>query len=588
MKRQSILCAALALLLTFTLSVPAFAWNNTINPPIPKYDFSYQLYDTGAMTSLADYTGRGLVLIDGLITCGNCHAAVESLKRYMPSINAAGVDVLVNYAGLEAPDAWLDNMRSNSGWDGFIFASGGIAGVDVYSTGMPIVDGYFTTPAIYVVDASGYINYAANGYLYPADVVSLVNAIKRIAPNQNVPIDPGASADPEPTDPAPTDPSDGGNETPVEITIAFPQSTLSLAKGKTYTLSPVVTPAAAAGYVSYQSSKPSVVSVNASGKLTAKAYGIATITARANSASATIEVTVPTPLKGFKLNRATATVRTDAPLQLSIAKLNPSSATVDFETATWKSSNSSIASVSSDGLVTAHKKGKAVITCTLNKKKAICTVKTSVPLTAFSLNKSALTLAAGKSATLKPGGYVPSGTTSAKKAKWRSSDTSVVSVNAKGVVKAKASGTATIVCTIDGITAECAVTVPTKIERYQLEVVSLINKERAKAGRSPLTLYAPLSAAATIRAQELVTHYAFERPDGSPYTGVITWPYADGEAENIAAGYASPADAMKFWMTSGATSRTNTLFPFFKEVGVGIHESGGKLYWTVLFTGAHE
>ena len=54
-------------------------------------------------------------------------------------------------------------------------------------------------------------------------------------------------------------------------------------------------------------------------------------------------------------------------------------ATVDPDTipVTWSSSDSSVASVSGDGLVTAHKDGTAVITATAGDKEAKCTINVS-------------------------------------------------------------------------------------------------------------------------------------------------------------------------------------------------------------------
>ena len=437
MKRRRLLCIVLALLLAMWMAIPASAWHQVIDPPAVKTGFTTTLYDGGGTTTFDDYAGRTLLIIHGNRDCTNCHSAYDSLKPYMPAFKAAGVSVLVNLNYLEAADPVFDAMRRQKQWDpGLIFTYGRnpMSVADRTAAGIPST--YFT-PAIILVDPAGYIRYASTGYLENADMKSLITAIEGAA---------SASLAP---------------------TIKVPQTKLSLAKGKKYTVKLTVTPDIFKHQIRAKSSNPSVLEVDdypLNPVLIAKKPGTATVTVYmdASTAQANIDVTVtgpPTPLKNFKLDRSSATVHIDAPLQLRVAKLNPSGATVNLASAKWKSSNSSIASVSSDGLVTARKKGKVTITCTLNNKKATCTIKTRVPLTDFSLSKSELTLQAGKSATLKPGKYTPSGTTSTKKAKWQSSDASVASVNAKGIVKAKASGTATITCTIDGITAECIITI---------------------------------------------------------------------------------------------------------------------------------
>lgn len=68
------------------------------------------------------------------------------------------------------------------------------------------------------------------------------------------------------------------------------------------------------------------------------------------------------------LDRTSATIYKDKTLQLK-ATVKGSSSKM-----TWKSSNSSIATVNSKGLVTARKAGSALITCTSNRLNATCKV----------------------------------------------------------------------------------------------------------------------------------------------------------------------------------------------------------------------
>ena len=85
-------------------------------------------------------------------------------------------------------------------------------------------------------------------------------------------------------------------------------------------------------------------------------------------------------------------------------------------------------------------------------------VQLQVVPTSVALNKTTLTLDTGKTSTLKATVY-PSNVAN-KKCTWRSSNTSVATVDKNGKVTAKASGTATItVKTSNGKTATCKVTV---------------------------------------------------------------------------------------------------------------------------------
>ena len=52
-------------------------------------------------------------------------------------------------------------------------------------------------------------------------------------------------------------------------------------------------------------------------------------------------------------------------------------------------------------------------------------------------------------------------------------------------------------------------------ENFAVEVLNLVNEERAKVGVAPLSLADDLQAAANIRAREIVQSFSHTRPDGS-------------------------------------------------------------------------
>lgn len=56
---------------------------------------------------------------------------------------------------------------------------------------------------------------------------------------------------------------------------------------------------------------------------------------------------------------------------------------------------------------------------------------------------------------------------------------------------------------------------------YVRQVVNLVNEERVKAGLLPLEKTDDVSAAAAVRAQELVSSFSHTRPDGSAYRTVL-------------------------------------------------------------------
>ncbi len=132
---------------------------------------------------------------------------------------------------------------------------------------------------------------------------------------------------------------------------------------------------------------------------------------------------------------------------------------------TWTSGNTSVATVNAEGKVTAVSIGTVQITATCGDVAASCTVTViPTPVKGVSLNKSTLTMATGNAnrqtlvATVRPTNATNKNVT------WSSSNPSVATVDANGVVTGVAVGNATItVTTVDGgHTATCLVKVRQK------------------------------------------------------------------------------------------------------------------------------
>ncbi|MEE1126249.1 MAG: Ig-like domain-containing protein [Acutalibacteraceae bacterium] len=143
--------------------------------------------------------------------------------------------------------------------------------------------------------------------------------------------------------------------------------------------------------------------------------------------------------------------------------LSPAGATATYK---WKSDNTSVATVNSNGKITAKAEGTVNITVeTANGSKANCKVTVKKAPKSVSLNKTAITLGIGEefdfNSSLSDG-------SASYSTVYSSSNPSVVSVKAGGgLATGKKTGTATItVKTYNGKTASCKVTVkkaPTSI-----------------------------------------------------------------------------------------------------------------------------
>ena len=165
--------------------------------------------------------------------------------------------------------------------------------------------------------------------------------------------------------------------TPVKTSVKLDRTSLTLTKGKTYTLKTTVTGTNKA--VSWSSSNSSVASVDKNGKVTAKTKGTATITAKVDGVSASCKVTVNEPAKTtIKLDKTKITLGAGEPCTLK-ATVSPS------QKVTWTSSNPKLVKVDSNGKLTVTKdifnyfevEQTVKITAKAGNATATCTVTTN-------------------------------------------------------------------------------------------------------------------------------------------------------------------------------------------------------------------
>ena len=200
--------------------------------------------------------------------------------------------------------------------------------------------------------------------------------------------------------------------------------------------------------VTWSSSDPSVATVDSNGKVTALKAGNTTITATVGTFSKECAVEVQVPLTSVTINQDDMELSRGDNATLTVT-YNPTD-TTDDKTITWSSSDSSIATVDSNGKVIAVGAGEATITATVGSKKDTVKVTVVVPITSFTLTdttQSEFELVKGKTATI--GTTInPSDTTEDKTITWKSSNTSVATVDSNGKVTAVSAGTTTITGTL--------------------------------------------------------------------------------------------------------------------------------------------
>lgn len=187
-----------------------------------------------------------------------------------------------------------------------------------------------------------------------------------------------------------------------------------------------------AGTVTWKSSNTKVAVVDSKGVVTAKAAGTANITATLNGKTATYKVTVK---NAMSINKTAVTVYVGGtPASYTLKATSAIGGTVKYAT-----SNKSVATVSSKGVVTAKKAGIAVITATAGKAKITCKVTVKNPGIAAKAAKTTIYTKGQTSTKITVTKTGVSGT-----AKFTSSNKKVATVNSKGVVTAKKAGTVKI------------------------------------------------------------------------------------------------------------------------------------------------
>ncbi len=264
------------------------------------------------------------------------------------------------------------------------------------------------------------------------------------------------------------------------VNYKYSTTAVTLTKGSSKTVKATV----ASGYkVKYSSSNSSVASVNSSGKITAKKAGTATISAKIYKGSTlkktykkkvTVKAAAASVNSGSGSSSTYSMSYTTSALIISPGKTASAGVFVsDGYTVTYASSDSTVASVSSSGVVTGKKGGTATITMKVYRNSTVVeTFSRTVTVRAYSLSITSSSVVAGGSTKVKC--TTADGQYNAKDSfVWSSSDTSVAALSGTGyscTVKGVAAGTATITCKVNGVlTLTCNVTVKAKETEQQSE-----------------------------------------------------------------------------------------------------------------------
>lgn len=188
--------------------------------------------------------------------------------------------------------------------------------------------------------------------------------------------------------------------------------------------------------LTWSSSNKKVATVSKDGKVTAKAPGKTTIYANVNGKDIPSEVTV------LQMNHDSIVLEHGGVMGfIKTLKVEDTNDKV-----TWSSSNTAVAVVNRDGVVTTRGAGTATITASVNGAKLTCEVKV------LEISTRYFTLKKGETKTLNVYG-------TDKDITWTSYKRSVATVSKDGTVTPTSAGNATIVGKVDGRLVRAYVTV---------------------------------------------------------------------------------------------------------------------------------
>ena len=267
--------------------------------------------------------------------------------------------------------------------------------------------------------------------------------------------------------------------------VTLEPNSLNLKENETAQLSASVQPTTASQSIRYSSNNDAVATVSNTGLVTAVKEGTAIITAAANDgsgkyATCTVKVgstPVEVPVTGITVNPSELLLEAKEAKELK-ATVEPANAT--NKGVIFSSSNTNVAVVSNDGLVTAVNNGTAIITVTSKENSSIiakCSVKVGKPVMVTDVTVQPAELNLKTDGTYQLSVSVLPSNADERGVTFESSNTAVATVSASGLVTAKGPGTATITATAkdgSGKKATCTVTVTQPVKGVTVSPASVV------------------------------------------------------------------------------------------------------------------
>lgn len=172
-------------------------------------------------------------------------------------------------------------------------------------------------------------------------------------------------------------------------------------------------------------------------------------------------------VESISISPSSISLERDKTYQLQ-AEVTPKEATE--KKVSWSSSDTQVATVSENGLVTGVNRGTATVTATAGGKSATCQVTVTWEVQSVTVLPATLTMTKVGETTQLTATVAPEG---AGEAVWSSSNEAVATVSPEGLVTAVGGGVATVTATAGSKTATCEVTVEISIAEIEGNEVTL-------------------------------------------------------------------------------------------------------------------
>ncbi|HEY2467369.1 MAG TPA: Ig-like domain-containing protein [Terracidiphilus sp.] len=254
------------------------------------------------------------------------------------------------------------------------------------------------------------------------------------------------------------------------VSISVTGSTASLAAGTTLQLAAEGsysdgTTAILTNQATWTTSNSTLATANTSGLITSYKAGSVTVTAIQGSVSGKMNISVTQATLSSISVLGAGSLAAGSTVQLGAQGAYSDKTTQSITNqVTWQSSDSTVASVSTSGLVTAVKAGTVTITAAMNSVSGtagVTVTAAAVVLNAINVGTPSPSMAAGGTEQLTATGVYSDNSTQllTSQVAWSSSDTTVASVSASGVLTGVKAGSVTVTATLGTISGIGSVSV---------------------------------------------------------------------------------------------------------------------------------